>query len=121
MTGKWRIACLAASVFYGLGAMAFQLGYVRGTGHINQFTLIDMVVSVFMLGSVIGMLRCRPWGDVLNALCWAAYFAIFAATQTYFRWLIPVPAPPGAQAATLIGLPISLFFDAAHLRSLSQR
>lgn len=101
--------------------MAFQFGYVRGTGHINQFTLIDMVVSVFILTSVPGMLRRRPWGDVLNALCWAAYFAIFAGTHTYFRWLIPVPAPPVAQAARLMGLPFSAFFAAAHLRSLSRR
>ncbi len=101
--------------------MAFQFGYMRGEGRINQFTLIDVLVSVLMLASAVGMLRHRAWGNVPNALCWSAYFAIFAATQTYFRWLIPVAPPRAAQIATLIGLPVSSLFAAAHLSSLSRR
>lgn len=121
MTGPWRIGCLVASIFYGFGAIVFQVGYWQAHNRINQFTFIDIPVSLSMLVSVTGMWRRQQWGAVLNALCWAAYFAIFAATQTYFRWLIPAPPPLAAELATLIGLPVSLLFTADHFKLLCRR
>jgi hypothetical protein len=47
----------------------------------------------------------------------AAYFAIFAVTQTYFLWLIPVAPRPQRESPRHFGLPISFVFVVARLRA----
>ncbi len=71
LTGWKRGACVFLSLFFGVGTALFQMGYLAGRHRLNPFTLADLFVSFFMLVSVAGMLRRRPWGDFLNALSWA--------------------------------------------------
>ena len=122
MTAKARRIFVLMSVGFALGTIGSQAVLVVRASAMNAFTIVDITVALITLVSVVGLLRKLAWGEVLNALSWAAYFAIFVAAQTEFVFFMSadqVPLIP--RIATAVGVPLSVGLCGMHLKRITEQ